>query len=67
MDWDNITETGARASGVEETTPRMAVHHRAHCSDTERNVRWSYGVYEGQTQSGRDAEDAGCRLNQRDV
>ncbi len=39
MDWDNITQTGARASGVEETTPRMAVHHRAHCSDTERNVR----------------------------
>jgi hypothetical protein len=30
MDWDNITQTGARASGVEETTPRMAVHHRAH-------------------------------------
>src|SRR5438445_967761 len=25
MDWDSITQTGARASGVEESTPRMAV------------------------------------------
>ncbi len=67
MDWDNITQTGARASGVEEITPRMAVHHRAHCSDTERNVRCGHGVHEGQTQSKRDAEYAGCRLNQRGV
>src|SRR6266550_3161450 len=25
MDWDTITQTGARTSGVEEPTPRMAV------------------------------------------
>ena len=29
MDWDNITQTGARTSGVEEPTPRMAVHHES--------------------------------------
>jgi len=39
MDWDNITQTGARASGVEETTPRMAVRYRVHCSDTERDAK----------------------------
>jgi hypothetical protein len=26
MDWDNITQTGARATGVEEGTLRMVVH-----------------------------------------
>jgi hypothetical protein len=51
MDWDNRTQTGARASGVEELTPRMAVHHRAHCSDTVRDAKWSSGVHEGQTQT----------------
>lgn len=67
MDWDNITQTGARASGVEEITPRMAVYHRAHRSDTERNFRGGHGAHEGQRQSWRDAEDAGCWLNQRGV
>jgi hypothetical protein len=47
MDWDTKTQTGARTSGVEELTPRMAVHHRVHCSDTERNVKWVSGVREG--------------------
>jgi hypothetical protein len=51
MDWDNKTQTGARASGVEETTPRMAVCYRSHCSDTVRNARWGSGVHEGQTQT----------------
>jgi hypothetical protein len=51
MDWDTITQTAARTSGVEELTPRMAVHHRVHCSDTERNVKWGSGVHEGRTQT----------------
>jgi hypothetical protein len=51
MDWDNRTQTGARASGVEETTPRMAVRYRSHCSDTVRNAMWGSGVHEGQTQT----------------
>jgi hypothetical protein len=51
MDWDNRTKTGARASGVEELTPRMAVCHRAHGPDTERDTTWSYGVYEGRMQT----------------
>jgi len=51
MDWDNRTQTGARASGVEEKTPRMAVHYRSHCSDTVRNVMWGSGVHEGRTQT----------------
>jgi len=29
MDWDNTTQTGARTSGVEEQTPRMAVRHES--------------------------------------
>ena len=40
-----------RASGVEEPTPRMAVHHRAHGSDSERDTTWSYGVHEGRMQT----------------
>src|SRR6267154_6832988 len=40
MDWDTITQTGARTSGVEEPTPRMAVHHRVQRPDTERGTRW---------------------------
>jgi hypothetical protein len=51
MDWDNKTQTGVRASGVEELTPRMAVHHRAHCSDTVRNARRDSGVHERQMQT----------------
>jgi hypothetical protein len=51
MDWDNITQTGARASGVEETTPRMAVCYRTHCSDTVRDAIWESGAHEGQTQT----------------
>jgi hypothetical protein len=47
MGWDNRTQTGAKTSGVEESTPRMAVHHRIHCSDTERDVTWGSGVHEG--------------------
>jgi len=47
MDWDNRTQTGARASGVGETTPRMAVRHRAHRSDTVQDVKWGNGVHEG--------------------
>ena len=39
MAWDNITQTGARTSGVEEPTPRMAVHRRVHRPDTERGTR----------------------------
>jgi hypothetical protein len=51
MDWDNRTQTGARASGVEELAPRMAVHHRAHCSDTVPDANCGSGVHEGQTQT----------------
>ena len=51
MDWDNRTQTEARASGVEETTPRMAVRHRVRCSDTERDAKRGNGVHEGQTQT----------------
>jgi hypothetical protein len=51
MDWDNKTQTGVRTSGVEEMTPRMAVRHRAHGSDTARDAAWSRGVHEGQTQT----------------
>ena len=51
MDWDNRTQTGVRASGVEESTPRMAVHHRARGSDSERNTTWSYEVHEGRMQT----------------
>ena len=39
MGWDNRTQSGARTSGVEELTPRMAVRHRVHCSDTERDIK----------------------------
>ena len=28
MDWDTTTQTGARTSGVEEPTPRMAQNRR---------------------------------------
>jgi len=51
MGWDSITQTGARASGVEELTPRMAVRHRAHGSDTERDTTWSHGAHEGRMQT----------------
>ncbi len=51
MGWDNRTQTGVRASGVEETTPRMAVCYRSHCSDTGRDAMWGSGVHEGQTQT----------------
>jgi len=51
MDWDNRTQTGARASGVEEITPRMAVHHRAQGSDTVRNAKRDIGVHERQMQT----------------
>jgi hypothetical protein len=51
MDWDNITQTGARASGVEKTTSRMAVRHRAHGSDTVRDTVCGCGVHEGWTQT----------------
>jgi hypothetical protein len=29
----------------------MAVRHRDHCSDTERNAKWVNGVHEGRTQT----------------
>jgi len=48
MDWDRRTQTGARTSGVEEATPRMVVHHRAHCPDTLPDIKCGHGVYEGQ-------------------
>jgi hypothetical protein len=51
MDWDTITQTGARTSGVEEPTPRMAVQHRVHRPDTQRVTRWGHGVHEGQMQT----------------
>jgi hypothetical protein len=51
MGWDNRTQPGARTSGVEESTPRMAVHHRVHRPDTERGTRGGHGVHEGQTQT----------------
>jgi hypothetical protein len=51
MDWDRRTQTGARTSGVEEATPRMVVHHRAHRPDTAPDVRCGRGVYEGQMQT----------------
>jgi len=47
-DWDNRTQTGARTSGVEGKSPRMAVHHRAHRSDTVRDAKCGSGVHEGQ-------------------
>jgi hypothetical protein len=50
MDWDNRTQTGARTSGVEELTPRMAVRHCAHGPDTVQGRTWSYRVHEGQMQ-----------------
>src|SRR5437660_12340429 len=40
-----------KTSGVEESTPRMAVRHRVHCSDTERDVKWGSGVHEGWMQT----------------
>jgi hypothetical protein len=51
MDWDSRTQTGARTSGVEELAPRMAVLHRAHCSDAVQNIKCGHGVHEGQTQT----------------
>jgi hypothetical protein len=51
MGWDNRTQTGAKTSGVEESTPRMAERHRVHCSDTERDVKWGSGVHEGWMQT----------------
>jgi hypothetical protein len=51
MERDNRTRTGARTSGVEEKSPRMAVHHRAHRSDTVRDAKCGSGVHEGQTQT----------------
>src|ERR1700681_1646832 len=51
MDRDRRARTGASAPGVEEWTPRMAVRHRGHCSDTERNAKWVNGVHEGRTQT----------------
>ena len=51
MDWDNKTQTGARTSGVEETSPRMAVRYRAHRPDTVQGGRWDDGVHEGQMQT----------------
>jgi hypothetical protein len=29
----------------------MAVRHRVHCSDTERDAKWGRGVPEGRTQT----------------
>jgi hypothetical protein len=51
MGWDNRTQTGARTSGVEESSPRMAVCHRAHRSDAVQDTRCGHGVHEGQTQT----------------
>jgi hypothetical protein len=51
MDRDTITRTGARASGVEELTPRMAVHHGAHRPDTVRGVRWCRRTHERRMQT----------------
>ena len=51
MDWDNKTQTGARASGVEEISPRMAVRHRAYRPDTVQDISCGYGVHEGQRQN----------------
>ena len=61
---DNITRTGARASGVEEITPRMAVHLLAILPDTVRELRSMARMREGRMQSRRCAGYAGCRLNQ---
>jgi hypothetical protein len=41
MDWDNITQTGARATGVEEGTLRKAVHliNKPILPDSERGLK----------------------------
>jgi hypothetical protein len=50
MDWDNITQTGARATGVEEGTLRMVVHHKP-ILDSERGLKGLGPMHEGQRQS----------------
>jgi len=39
MDWDNTTQTGARATGVEEGTLRMVVHLQPILPDSERELK----------------------------
>jgi hypothetical protein len=39
MDWDNITQTGARATGVEEGTLHMVVHLSPILPDSEREIK----------------------------
>ena len=63
MDWDNRTQTGARASGVEEITLRMAVHTLVIRPDTERELWNTTWMHEGRLQSWWDVGNAGCRLN----
>ena len=65
MDWDNRTQTGARTSGVEETTPRMAVHHRTHCSDTVRNDDANLHVVQAMPGAGVDRTSYSFKLLNR--
>ena len=67
MDWDTITPTGARASGVEEGTPRMVVQHRVAGSDTVRDLPSGPELHAGQTPSWCPTGYVRCRLNRRDV
>jgi hypothetical protein len=69
MDWDNKTQTGARATGVEEGTLRVVVHLQPLLPDSEREfkVQGVGPMHEGQRQSNRTAGYSGCKLNQRAV
>jgi hypothetical protein len=39
MDWDNKTQTGAKATGVEEGTLRVVVHRYPILPDSEREFK----------------------------
>jgi len=60
MDWDNITQTGARATGVEGTL-RTVGASQAHPSRLGAGVKGLGPMHEGQRQNKRAVEYAGCR------
>jgi len=45
----------------------MAVRHRVHCSDTERDVKWGSGVHEGWMQTYVMRRACWCWLNLSDM
>ena len=69
MDWDTRTQTGARTSGVEEPTPRMAMHHRVHRPDTERGtiIDEATECMKGRRKPTCCSGHAWCWLNLRDT